>query len=296
MVFNLAQTESRGNPPFVLTVDIPQPGIPDVVPPHGSLLPSLRKSTVRIFPCWPISVIAFIFKSMKQASPCTGIPMPGNRPGRSASVKNGFSGTLGGFSLIEILVVVSIVAAITAATLPAFNQLIFGSNLIVSGELLRDNLTLARQTSLTRNRPVEVRFYKLQGSNASSPEYQALQLFIQNPNGIYEALTKVIYFRKSIILSTDTELSSLFDTNKLKTAIGEGGTADFKLPGVGTDYEYLAFNFKPDGGTNLSQVKPQDCYVTLVSNTAVTADGQAPSNFVTVQIDPVVGKISVLRP
>lgn len=222
--------------------------------------------------------------------------MHGIRPGQANSAKNRVRDSRHAFSLVEILVVIGIVAAISAATLPAFNQIIFGSNLIVSGELLRDNLTLARQTALTRNRPVEVRFYKLQANDASSPEYQALQLFIKTNSATYEALTKVIYFRKSIILSTDTALSSLFDTNKLNTATGEGNAADFKLPGIGTNYQYLSFNFKPDGGTNLSQVKPQDCYVTLVAKTSATTAGKVPSNFVTVQIDPVVGKISVLRP
>ncbi len=199
-----------------------------------------------------------------------------------------------GFSLIEVLVVMSIIGVMAAATIPAFQQLVIGSNFTVSGELLRDNLTLARQTALVRNHSVEVRFYQFQGNGATTSDYQAFQLFLQKDDGTYDALTKVLYFPKSIILNTNAQFSSLFDSNTTNTTIGQGVNTGVKLPEVGTTYQYLSFKFKPGGGTSLAQVPP--CFVTLVAKNAAPVNGSLPANFVTVQIDPVVGKVAVLRP
>src|ERR1043165_8895816 len=61
------------------------------------------------------------------------------------------------FSLLELIVVVSIIATVAALSIPQFLRFSQASQLTGGANLVIDSLNLARQTAQTRNRPVEFR-------------------------------------------------------------------------------------------------------------------------------------------
>ena len=66
-----------------------------------------------------------------------------------------------GFSLVELLTVMCIIIIITAVAIPAFNSITSGSNLNRAGQLISDQISLARQEATSKNRDVQVVFYNL---------------------------------------------------------------------------------------------------------------------------------------
>ncbi|MEE2724274.1 MAG: prepilin-type N-terminal cleavage/methylation domain-containing protein, partial [Verrucomicrobiota bacterium] len=67
-----------------------------------------------------------------------------------------------GFTLIEVLVVLSIIAVIVAFTIPAMAPALKGSKLRQSADQLEALLARAHQKAITENSPVEVRFFRFE--------------------------------------------------------------------------------------------------------------------------------------
>ena len=79
------------------------------------------------------------------------------------------------FSLVELLVVISVIAIIAGFAVPAVTTMIRGSALAQGSQNIADQIVLARQLALSRNRSVEVRFYKFgdsetPGENPKDPD------------------------------------------------------------------------------------------------------------------------------
>ena len=64
------------------------------------------------------------------------------------------------FSLVELLVVITIIAIIAGFAVPAVTGIMRGSALTQASQLLTDQLSMGRQLALSKNRAVEVRIYK----------------------------------------------------------------------------------------------------------------------------------------
>src|SRR5437867_461870 len=89
------------------------------------------------------------------------------------------------FTLIELLVVIAIIIVIAGFAIPSVGPMLKGSSLSYSGQGVSDQLGLARQRALTKNRTVEIRFYRygdpdVPGEQVSSPasgKFRAMQAF-----------------------------------------------------------------------------------------------------------------------
>ena len=68
------------------------------------------------------------------------------------------------FSLVELLVVVAVIAIVAGFAVPAVTTMLKGSQLTQGSQTVVDQIALARQTALSRNRSIEVRFYKFADS------------------------------------------------------------------------------------------------------------------------------------
>jgi uncharacterized protein (TIGR02596 family) len=210
------------------------------------------------------------------------------------------------FSLIEMLMVMAVVAIISALVVPASTSMMLSSRLTSSSDQLVATLGLARQTAIARNRPVEVRFYQYAdaevpgevGGSADSGKFRAFQTFELLESGAVVALSKVEQLPDGIIFDKGVE-----STTSLSTLLGNSRNKDFTassaldpkviIPRVGTSYNCRYFRISPDGSTGL-EIK--NWFVTLHR----LKDGDAlltpPPNFATVQVDAVSGAVKVYRP
>jgi uncharacterized protein (TIGR02596 family) len=214
------------------------------------------------------------------------------------------------FSLIELLIVITVLGIIATFTIPAMNTVLRGSNLTQASSMLVGQLSLARQQALSRNRPVEVRFYRFgdsetPGEKADDPatgRYRAMQLFEVQSNGkISVPIDKIQRLPGPIVFAyTDA-------VNGLSSLIDKGTAGEPKVPlvddtsapplprGVKMKYEYATLRFMPDGSTDKSPIGKW--FVTLINiNDKLDAPNKPPPNFFTVQIDPVSGTTRIYRP
>lgn len=222
------------------------------------------------------------------------------------------SGTLRrrAFSLIELIVVISIIVIIAAFTVPAATTILRGSALTQASSMIVGQISLARQQALTKNRAVEVRFYRFgdpesPGEDVSDPatgKFRAMQLFEVLENGTAIPLDKMQALPNTVVFaysdSGDLGLSSIIDKAKAgdPKKPGADDKAAPRLPrGVDFKYEYVAFRFLQDGSTNL--VPTDTWYLTLIGITdQLKSPNEPPPNFFTVQVDPVSGSTRTFRP
>lgn len=206
------------------------------------------------------------------------------------------------FSLLELMVVLAIIVTIAIFAVPAIGPLMKGSQLTQGALMVSDQLNLARQTALSKNHAVEVRFYQFAlaenpGERADNPatgHYRAVQLFEVRESGALVPVGKMARLAGSTIIDSGATLSSLIGAARIppsSPALASGAELGVSLPQVGTHYNCASFRFFPGGTTNLTPKNPpSQWFLTLHA----LSDGDAlvsrpPANFFTIQIDAING-------
>ncbi len=223
------------------------------------------------------------------------------------------------FSLVELLVVVAVIAIVAGFAVPAVTTMVRGSQLSQSSQLLSDQVALCRQLALSRNRPMQIRFYKFAdtetpGEVADTPDsgaFRAFQIFEVFENGAAVPVNKIQRLPNNVIIN-EGKFSTIIQKECQRPRIGKGQTSDLKdsdpeMPdtSVKKNYYYMAVLFKPDGSTDLptlgtpvgSPTVGDRWYITL-HGTNEKGNGAAdiPKNYFTMQIDPVTGTTRSYRP
>jgi len=207
------------------------------------------------------------------------------------------------FTLVELLVVMSIMAILFSISIPAISSMVRGSNLTVGGNNLVSHLNLSRQIAMAKNCQVEVRFYELPDANGSisgMPSiYRAYQSFSLDNSGTQtNAVTKVMYLPNQICMSANTTASTLLTTNNPPYYVAGTTTGNSLGTYPPSAYSYMHFHFKPDGSTDLNPGASTPWYISLANQRDVAQDASTglPANFVTIQVNAITGRISYFRP
>ena len=179
-----------------------------------------------------------------------------------------------GFSILELLVVIAILAILMVMTVPSMGSLLDTNNVTRAGQMINDQIAMARQLASTRGQSVQVRFYKPDGTN-----FTAMQ--VMGGAGYSNALSKPALFPDNFALNAGMSpmLTALTYTTNSGTASIRGK--------VNADASFFLIRasgaVEPDLGTNN--------YIT-VANTR----RNPPVNYATIQVDPDSARTSIYRP
>lgn len=209
-----------------------------------------------------------------------------------------------GFSLVEMLIVLTVLGILFAVAAPNLFTLMQASTLSSEGSLVRNKLTQAQQMALSRNSDVEVRFYKMADPNAAEleEEYRAFQFFQFNERGKLEPVSKFFRIKPPVVMSE--RYSTLLNTSSNSDSSGREygfvapteGAAEIPVGNETENVSYVSFRFRPDGSTDLPGRTGGDdtWYLTLVQGTGEQRG--MPTNYYIVQVDSFNGRVSVFRP
>ncbi len=209
-----------------------------------------------------------------------------------------------GFSLVEMLIVLTVLGILFALAAPNLFTLMQASTLSSEGSLVRNKLTQAQQLALSKNTDVEVRFFKMADPSAAELEeqFRGFQFFQFNEEGKLLPASKFFRIKPPVVISE--QLSTLL--NPSSNSDSEGREYGFVSPSTGTaeipvgdqlqEVKYVSFRFRPDGSTDLPGRTGGDdtWYLSLLQGGNTT--GGLPANHFIVQVDSFNGRIGVFRP
>ena len=189
------------------------------------------------------------------------------------------------FSLVEILVVMSIAVTLIALASFGISKLLASAQITQAGQMVMDTISLARQEAVRSNREVQLVFFKL--PDGAGTHWRAVQLWsveetVDGP--VVKVISKLQNLPNGVIISEDSKLSPLLTADP--TIMGSRDAGDYK------NAAYKGFRIRP-GGSLDKAVTPDTNFITLQR---VTETGPKPVNYFTVQINPITGGLRSYRP
>jgi len=202
-----------------------------------------------------------------------------------------------GFTLLELLAVLAILSILAVLIVPAVRGIASASELSASAAGMVDTINLARQTALSANRPVEVRFYEVPRSrNAEDPSlaYRAVGIYQINDTGS-SPIARLSLLRGNVVMSDSATFGTLL--NCLPLAQSAVPAID---PSGATKFNYHYFLFRPDGSVDLPRTAPVsggDSWHVMLYDVKKPPAGQTPpSNYIAIQLDTSTGRTRTFQP
>jgi uncharacterized protein (TIGR02596 family) len=225
------------------------------------------------------------------------------------------------FTLIEMLVVVTIIVLLLAFSTPALMKTMQSTRLSSTGDALMGAFSEAQQLAFAQSVPVELRFFSYDGEFGESPLFRAYQVFkvlvVADGVGANAAaplkesvvpVGNLIKLSEGIVIAADSSLSPALSGEQINDEKEEGAIGYSGFPGA----TYCAMRFMPDGTCRKVGAATTNDGVTLASLVfqtlpesflTITYDGgveitteNLPQNFYTIQIDPFTGKARNYKP
>jgi uncharacterized protein (TIGR02596 family) len=158
------------------------------------------------------------------------------------------------FTLVETLVVVSIIVLILALTGPALLRSMQANKLTSAGDSLVGLLSEAQQMAVTLNSPVEVRFYKYTVAPDTFVSFRSYQLFkVSTPTAfsggtvtfeeLFVPLGQVFRLPENILIPDDADLSPVLNGTGFPDVSANNSNGYSGVP----EAEYVALRFMTDG-------------------------------------------------
>jgi uncharacterized protein (TIGR02596 family) len=215
-----------------------------------------------------------------------------------------------GFTLVEILVVLALIAMLLFFTVPGLKDVLKGSKLTSTADQIVADLNLAKQTALKESIPVEVRFYKFSDPSARNEErigaYQCFRLKqdMNFPSDYTKPRIPVPLFEKvkaisqGVVIVESQEWSPLVSDPKM---VQDRERVRGLVSGQqNTEASYFSFIISPEGETSLDRTGAKQWYLTLVTESemqkAKDPASMKPDNFITLQVDPFTAAVRRYQP
>jgi len=185
-----------------------------------------------------------------------------------------------GFSLIELLTVITIIAILTSLGAVAFSNIASGRNVAISGNIIMDQMALAQQTATAKNARVRWQILSVPDTRNGDPaafRLTRLQIFVPKSRAWLDiAPAKLL----PLSVQAVTNLSTLL-TNEIVSV------TDLTYDGrTGSNTPARSIVFFGDGLTDLNPNDRSSLTLRDVRNT---------NNFLTLQIDPVSGRLRTFQ-
>ena len=191
----------------------------------------------------------------------------------------------GGFSLLELLIVLALLAGLIVLALNGYSALAQASAITTGADMLSDALTEARQSAVAQNTTVEVRIYDLPPQPGQAPAYDALQLHWLKSDGTTPPVTHALILPAGAAIDATPEHSPLIGSNH-QTATPDA--IDSRL-----NSDTRTFHFLPDGSTDLD---PAAKWFLTVRAAIHSDPAHFPSNWASISVDPTTGRVQIYRP
>lgn len=195
---------------------------------------------------------------------------------------------LRGFSLIEIMVVLSIVALMLALAGPGFIPVMQARSLTSAADELEQALAEARQVAMTEDIVVEVEFLGYQREeNNRGLEFAAYRFWKLMPNGERRDYGPIHKLESSFVFLN--QLSTLLRDGAAETETG-------KIPNqISGSVSMVRFAFFPNGETNLPEREDEDNWHITIGHTKDSLTN-LPNNFIVFQINQTNSHVTRLQP
>lgn len=206
------------------------------------------------------------------------------------------------FTLIEMLLVVTIIAILLAFAGPSIFGALRGNRMTGAGESLLGAMSEAQQTAFSQGYPVEVRFYQYADPSTGVLGFRGYQFFkVNSPDGANtEEVTKIgeaVRLPDGVYISATASMSPTLVGGTFTDSEGNAGI---------TGASYSAMRFLPDGtcksvasaSAGIAALQYQtlpNSYFTIVEDTNADV-AVLPDNFYIIQTDPFTGKSRSYRP
>jgi uncharacterized protein (TIGR02596 family) len=191
----------------------------------------------------------------------------------------------GGFTLVELLVVLVIMAILGALVMSSPN-LWRSNNVTVAGNQLMEDMAFARELAVSSNEPTEVWFLRPTGGTL----FNASHIYRVDQTGIWSPYGGVHHLPGNIGADSGTTLSSLFAASNKKVWSSQ---AQASIPGYGTSYDAWAIRFMPDGSVGTAS---KNLFLTLHDISLGDQLTTLPANYSLINIDYVTGAATLYRP
>jgi len=196
-----------------------------------------------------------------------------------------------GFTLVELILVTAIMGVVMAVGGVAIPSSLASQRLSGGARQLSADLDHAASLARRDNKPVEVRFYKLKESDGiGGVQYRAYKIgkivgWDESGTAKVEFKTEMQQLPTGVIITPDTVHTTLVAQGE--TLAGPADTA------VDASTPYIAYQIRPDGGTNLPRGKGVKASITLINEPRKGVSSTLPADYRTIVIDPINGDVKL---